>query len=215
MLQFGFIGAPLAQAFGAWFNLLLTLWYVRHKGLHEKCWGGWDSECLHGWGTMARLGMAGMASTMGQWWSWEICAGCAGVLGKIQLAAHSCITNIGFFCEPQAHSFQLTCPQPFRFCPLTASPFALSHPFVVPSHPAAASDFPVPFSVGLATTIRIGNLLGEGNAAAAKVSGRAGACIILSFIACLIATILVERNNIPYLCARAPLALATLGASSA
>ena len=68
MLQFGFIGAPLAQAFGAWFNLLLTLWYVRHKGLHEKCWGGWDSECLHGWGTMARLGMAGMASTMGQWW---------------------------------------------------------------------------------------------------------------------------------------------------
>ena len=73
----------------------------------------------------------------------------------------------------------------------------------------------MPFSVGLATTIRIGNLLGEGNAAAAKVSGRAGACIILSFIACLIATILVERNNIPYLCARAPLALATLGASSA
>ena len=107
VLQFGFIGAPLAQAFGAWFNLLLTLWYVRHKGLHEKCWGGWDSDCLHGWGTMARLGSAGMMSTMGQWWSWEICAGCAGVLGKIPLAAHSCITNIGFFCEskPQAPSF--------------------------------------------------------------------------------------------------------------
>ena len=78
----------------------------------------------------------------------------------------------------------------------------------------------MPFSVGLATTIRIGNLLGEGNAAAAKVSGRAGACIILSFIACLIATILVERNNIPYLCKRT-LALLTgpamlhSGASSA
>jgi MATE family multidrug resistance protein len=68
--QFGFIGAPLAQGFGSWFNFLLLLGVTRWRGLHEKCWGGWSWEATHSLGIVAKLGLAGMASTMGQWWSW-------------------------------------------------------------------------------------------------------------------------------------------------
>ena len=49
---------------------------------------------------MVKMGSAGMLSTMGQWWSWEIAAGMAGVLGETSLAAHSCIANLGFFYFP-------------------------------------------------------------------------------------------------------------------
>jgi MATE family multidrug resistance protein len=63
--QFGFIGAPLAQAFGAWLNLGLLWGFCVWRGVHKKCWGGWTTEALRGWGHMAKLGMAGMASTMG------------------------------------------------------------------------------------------------------------------------------------------------------
>lgn len=79
------------------------------------------------------------------------------MLGKISLAAHSCITNLGFF------------------------------------------YFPVPFSVGLATTIRIGNLLGEGNASAAKVAGRAGLAVIWCFIVCLM-LLVSEHCGLARLC---------------
>ena len=53
--------------------------------------------------------------------------------------------------------------------------------------------------MGLATTIRIGNLLGEGNAAAAKVSGQAGAVIIGCFILILMGVITTLRNDVPRL----------------
>ena len=56
----------------------------------------------------------------GEWWSWEICAGMAGTLGEVALAAHVSIQNFTFF------------------------------------------YFPLPFSVSMAGTIRIGNLLGAG-----------------------------------------------------
>lgn len=64
--EFGFIGAPLAQGFGAWFSLLLLLSVTRWQGLHHKCWGGLTPEAFQSLGIVARLGLAGMASTMGQ-----------------------------------------------------------------------------------------------------------------------------------------------------
>jgi len=67
-----------------------------------ECWGGWSKESLEEWGLLAKLSTAGMMSTMGQWWSMEIAAGMAGVLGTISLAAHSCISNLLFFVFPFA-----------------------------------------------------------------------------------------------------------------
>lgn len=73
-----------------------------HRLSRIECWGGWSKESLEEWGLLAKLSTAGMMSTMGQWWSMEIAAGMAGVLGTISLAAHSCISNLLFFVFPFA-----------------------------------------------------------------------------------------------------------------
>eukprot|EP01052_Picozoa_sp_SAG31_P009868 SAG31_NODE_529_length_14420_cov_20.000140_1_plen_133_part_10 len=49
---------------------------------------------------MLKIGAAGVAANMGQWWSWEIAAGMAGTLGEVSLAAHAVLQNIGFFLFP-------------------------------------------------------------------------------------------------------------------
>lgn len=63
--RFGFLGAPLAQALGAWLLLLLYALYFGCTGLHKRCWGGWTVEALQDWGPLAKMGAAGTASMMG------------------------------------------------------------------------------------------------------------------------------------------------------
>lgn len=63
--KWGFLGAPLAQALGAWLLLLLYVLYFGCTGLHKRCWEGWTAEALRDWGPLAKMGAAGTASMMG------------------------------------------------------------------------------------------------------------------------------------------------------
>ena len=65
--------------------------------LHARCWGGWNATAalsLREWGPMLKLGAAGTAGLMGEWWVWEICSGLAATLGTVPLAAHACLQQL-------------------------------------------------------------------------------------------------------------------------
>lgn len=99
--NFGFTGAPMAQFLLNWIILIALLALCKLRGLHAKCWGGYaGAAVLKDWRPMLKIGAAGVASNMGQWWSWEIAAGMAGTLGEVALAAHAVLQNIGFFLFP-------------------------------------------------------------------------------------------------------------------
>jgi MATE family multidrug resistance protein len=99
--HFGFIGAPMAQILLNWIVLFALVGMSACRNLHTKCWGGFaGGEVLKGWTPMLKIGAAGVASNMGQWWSWEIAAGMAGSLGELPLAAHAVLQNVGFFLFP-------------------------------------------------------------------------------------------------------------------
>ena len=91
---FGFIGAPFAQVFSGWLQLIALVIACRWRGYHHRCWGGWSKEALTDWGPMLKLGAAGTITMMGEWWSWEIASGMAATLGEVSLAAHACLSNI-------------------------------------------------------------------------------------------------------------------------
>ena len=136
---YGFYGAPLGGVVGSWINLVLLILYCLFSGCHRKCWGGWSGDAFRDLKLLAKLSTAGMASTMGQWWSMEIAAGMAGTLGTVPLAAHSCISNLMFFV------------------------------------------FPFSYAGSIATTIRIGNLLGAGKAEEARQAGECCMAMLVAF----------------------------------
>ena len=98
-LGLGFGGALVAMVANAWLTLALVLLVIRGRGLHKRCWPGWSREALTDWGDMIRLGSAGTLHMMAEWWSWEVTAAMAGLLGPVQLAAHACLINfVWLFC---------------------------------------------------------------------------------------------------------------------
>ena len=98
-LGLGFGGALVAMVANSWLTLALVLLVIRCRGLHKRCWPGWSREALTDWGDMIRLGSAGTLHMMAEWWSWEVTAAMAGLLGPVQLAAHACLINfVWLFC---------------------------------------------------------------------------------------------------------------------
>ena len=156
-LQLGFAGALLAQVCNAWATFMCLQAAIRCRGLHKQCWHGWSREALTGWGEMLRLGTAGTVHQMAEWWSWEITAGMAGLLGPVQLAAHSCLINFVWL------------------------------------------FYMLPWATSLAVTIRVGNLLGEGQPRRARSTFRVGLLINTIMAAVMIAAIAVLRDVFPYL----------------
>ncbi len=94
----GFVGSALSQVVCSWLLLALLLLMLRVTQLHARCWGGWSRASLQDWGPMLRLGAAGTAGLMGEWWVWEICAAIAGTLGTVPLAAHACLQQLAMLC---------------------------------------------------------------------------------------------------------------------
>ena len=45
-----------------------TMLLIKWKGYHKKCWHGWSSESLKGWGPIIKLGSAGALQSFGQMW---------------------------------------------------------------------------------------------------------------------------------------------------
>eukprot|EP01052_Picozoa_sp_SAG31_P043042 SAG31_NODE_7044_length_1806_cov_1.272994_2_plen_285_part_00 len=128
------------------------------KNLHEitvqiSSVPAWSLSSLTGWAPMLRMGAAGTATVMGEWWSWEICAGMAGILGEVSLASHVSIQNFSFF------------------------------------------YFPLPFSVSMGATIRVGNLLGAGDWRTALVTTKLALTITnIIMISCSV-VVFFARND--------------------
>lgn len=138
--HYGFIGAAWALPINQWFLFSLCMALDYSRGISEKCWPAWSMQSLRGWMPLLRMGGAGTLTTMGEWWSWEICAGMAGTLGEVALAAHVSIQNV------RAHTRSLSTKN--DGCVRTKNdrlPLALQFSFFY---------FPLPFSVSMAATIR-------------------------------------------------------------
>jgi MATE family multidrug resistance protein len=133
--QFGFLGAAWSLPINQWLLFCTCIAIDKCQGISAKCWPRWSVAALRGWGPLLRMGSAGTLTTMGEWWSWEICAGMAGTLGAIPLAAHITIQNFSFF------------------------------------------YFPLPFSVSMGATIRVGQLLGAGSPENAKLVLKISLCV--------------------------------------
>ena len=91
----GFIGSPISLVLCSWLLLGVLVGMLKVTQLHARCWGGWDATAaLRDWGPLLRLGAAGTAGLMGEWWVWEICSALAATLGTVPLAAHACLQQL-------------------------------------------------------------------------------------------------------------------------
>ena len=96
-LGLGFIGSPIAGATTYLLMFVLTVLYIRFGrqclGQHcpsrdpLRCWGGFSSEALRGWGAFLVLGLPSCAMLCAEWWAYELITLAAGLLGTKELAA--------------------------------------------------------------------------------------------------------------------------------
>ncbi|KAG6329298.1 hypothetical protein ID866_9792 [Astraeus odoratus] len=120
-LGLSFPGAPIATALS--FNLvsLASIVYA-YFFVPRTAWAPLGRGVWHGWGVLARLGIAGIGQTASEWWSWELMGLAASLLGPVPLAAQSVLLL------------------------------------------SASCTYQAPFALSVATSVRIGNLLGQGKA---------------------------------------------------
>lgn len=84
----GFVGAPLASAISMdLMGLLLLLYAIIWAPKHAWC--GLSMDVFRNWGINISLGISGILMSASEWWSWEIAALAASLLGPIPLASQS------------------------------------------------------------------------------------------------------------------------------
>ncbi|KAI9031297.1 mate-domain-containing protein, partial [Hyaloraphidium curvatum] len=91
----GFVGAPIAIAAVAWANLLLILLYARFVD-GAQGFGGWSREAVR-WRALKaylKLALPGVLQVASEWWTFEVLAIMAGLLGSRELAVQSVVTTI-------------------------------------------------------------------------------------------------------------------------
>ncbi|KZO98453.1 mate-domain-containing protein [Calocera viscosa TUFC12733] len=91
-VRLGFKGAPLATAFS--FNLMLVVFLIYGCFFAPKtAWCPISRRSFTRLGDLVSLGIAGVGMTVSEWWSWEIVALAASLLGPAALAAQSVILS--------------------------------------------------------------------------------------------------------------------------
>jgi MATE family multidrug resistance protein len=90
----GFKGAPLATSLSYWLMFILLVCYIRFvKG--REAWGGWTTECLHGWWPFLKLSIPSLLMITAEWWAFELSSLAASYLSTRDLAAQSILLTSG------------------------------------------------------------------------------------------------------------------------
>lgn len=91
----GFLGAPLAMSIVAWANLALMLLYTKFVA-GSDAWGGWSRKAIAWEPLKAYLALAIPAALQvcSEWWTFEVLAILAGLLGATSLSSQSILTTI-------------------------------------------------------------------------------------------------------------------------
>ena len=99
--HWGFLGAAWSLPINQWLLFFTAMAIDRYQHVSATCWPAWSFAACRGWGPLLRMGSAGTLTTMGEWWSWEICAGMAGRSMKTR-----CWPELTMFLWPQEHLAQ-------------------------------------------------------------------------------------------------------------
>ncbi|KAI5478829.1 Multi antimicrobial extrusion protein family protein [Pseudohyphozyma bogoriensis] len=87
-VRMGFIGAPVATTVTLNLLFIVSLVYCYFYAPRDA-WGGWTWAVFRDLGPNFKLGLAGTAMLVSEWWSWEVIALAAAFLGPADLAANS------------------------------------------------------------------------------------------------------------------------------
>lgn len=155
-IRLGFIGAPIATSIS--FNLVSLMsvvygiFFVPHTAWHPI-----SRRSFTGLGVLVQLGIAGVGQVASEWWSWELIALAASLLGPVALASQSVLLV------------------------------------------SASTTFQAPFALGVASSVRIGNLLGEQNAQRAAIAAKTSIVMALALAGVSSTMFLVFRHSWGYL----------------
>jgi len=155
-IRLGFIGAPIATSIS--FNLVSVMSIV--YGIFfvpNTAWHPISRRSFTHLGVLAQLGIAGVGQVASEWWSWELVALAASLLGPVALASQSVLLV------------------------------------------SASTTFQAPFALGVASSVRIGNLLGEQNAKRAAIAANTSMLMALALAGVSSTMFLGLRNSWGYL----------------
>ncbi|KAM8814163.1 multidrug and toxin extrusion protein 1 isoform 1-T1 [Rhynchonycteris naso] len=93
-LHLGVMGSALANLVSQFSLALLLFLYIFWKKLYQATWGGWSLECLQDWGSFFHLAVPSMLMLCIEWWAYEIGSFLCGVLGIVELGAHSIVYEL-------------------------------------------------------------------------------------------------------------------------
>ncbi|KXN80815.1 hypothetical protein AN958_07251 [Leucoagaricus sp. SymC.cos] len=126
-IKLAFIGTPIATAIS--FNLVSSLFIIWAVFFVPKtAWCPISGKMFTGLGALVRLGISGVGQVASEWWTWELVALGASLLGPVALATQSVLLV------------------------------------------STTTTYQAPYALGVAASVRIGNLLGEHKPKRAAVS---------------------------------------------
>ncbi|KAJ7145135.1 multidrug Oligosaccharidyl-lipid polysaccharide flippase [Mycena crocata] len=162
-IRLGYVGAPIATAMS--FNLisLLSIAYgllflpKRNRVNQKSAWHPICEDSFQNLGLLIRLGSAGVAQMVSDWWAWDIVVLAASQISPLALATQSILLA------------------------------------------SASAAFQGPFALSIASSVRIGNLLGEGLSGRARIAANATIALSLVFSTLTCTMFLIFRNNWAYM----------------
>ncbi|KAF7291886.1 RNA helicase [Mycena indigotica] len=155
-IRLGFIGAPIATVCSLNLVCVMNITYGIFIAPHTA-WMPISRRSFTSLGILVNLGLAGVAMTASEWWSWELVALAASMLGPISLAAQSILLS------------------------------------------SASTTYQAPFALSVASSVRIGNLLGELNSSRAKIAAHVSLLMALGIALIFSTMFMVFRNSWAYL----------------
>ncbi|KAF1993322.1 MATE efflux family protein [Amniculicola lignicola CBS 123094] len=93
VLEWGFVGAPIAVVITENLLPLLLFLYVRFIDGYQ-CWGGFDRRALKNWTPMIKLALPGLVMVLAEFLAFEILVLSASWLGPTELATQSVLGSI-------------------------------------------------------------------------------------------------------------------------
>ncbi|KAF8699928.1 MATE efflux family protein, partial [Rhizoctonia solani] len=174
--RLGFIGAPIASSIS--FDLMAIIYIIHAYWINSsEAWHPINHLCFQELGKLFRLGLSSTGQIASEWWCWEIVA-----LAASQYVPYTMCHSIPWLTKGDTRRLGPI--------PLAAQSVLLTSANVV---------FMAPFSVSLATSIRVGNALGSGQARKAKLAAETAIGMSV-FIAMLIsATYMAFRKKWGYM----------------
>ncbi|XP_061686844.1 multidrug and toxin extrusion protein 1-like isoform X2 [Syngnathoides biaculeatus] len=94
LLHLGVVGSAVANLISQYLLPAVLLSYIYWRGLHKATWEGWSLECLHEWGTFAKLAIPSMIMFWMEHGSMEVGGFLAGQISEVELGAQAVMCEL-------------------------------------------------------------------------------------------------------------------------